>query len=212
MKMNRTGLAIISCLFILSAVVSWKMYFKKYVQKDTVNIHEFPREIAGWTSVDIPLTEEEYAILETKNAFTRRYKGPDGQEIYLLMVYSQTNRKVSHPPEICYTGSGASIVGNEPASFEVPGLEKPIRANKLTLEYGRVLQLSYYWFKVGDEYTSNYWKQQLLIAVKSLFDDSSSSALIRIASTVGEGGKEKAEESIRQFARLVVPLIPEYLP
>jgi len=212
MKINRLTFGIVVCLFVLSAAVSWKMYFKKYIQKDTVDIHQFPREISGWTSEDIPLTEEEYAILETRNAFTRRYTGPDGQEVYLLMVYSQSNRKVSHPPEICYTGSGASIVGNEPARVEIPGREEPIRANKLTLEYGRVLQLSYYWFKVGDEYTSNYWKQQILIALKSLVDDTASSALIRVASTVREGGEEEAESDIREFSRMVVPLIPQYLP
>jgi len=212
MKINRIGFVLLLCLFVFSAAVSWKMYFKEYLQKDTVDINNFPREIAGWKSEDIPLTEVEYAILETRNVFTRRYKGPEGQEIYLMMVYSQRNRKVSHPPEICYTGSGASIVGDKPAFLDIPARKKPIKTNKLTVEYGPITQLSYYWFKVGDVYTSNYWKQQFLIALKSLLNTSSSSAMIRIAATVGDGGQKQAEDNVRRFAQIVVPLIPKYLP
>src|SRR3990167_3007083 len=91
-----------------AGIVSWHLFFKVYHQQDTVSINQFPQKIGDWISTDLPIPEDVYAILETRNVFTRRYKNPANKEAYLMLVYSQNNRKVSHPPEICYAGSGVS--------------------------------------------------------------------------------------------------------
>src|SRR3989338_3669309 len=88
-------------IFAVSLAISWQLYFKQYLQKDTVSISVFPEKIGPWRGEDIPLQDTDYEILETKNAFVRRYTTPEGKEVFLFIVYSQNNRKVSHPPEIC---------------------------------------------------------------------------------------------------------------
>jgi len=199
------GLLAISCLG------SWNLFFKEYWQADTVDIHTFPKQFDGWTSEEIPITEDEYAILETDNAFARRYTTDDGKEVFLFIVYSENNRKVSHPPEICYSGGGITILKKDPHKFHFEtGADLPV--NRLLLEQGRTRQLAFYWFKVGREFTPNYWKQQGLVAVKSLLGQPSSSALIRVSVTVKSEDEVLAENVVQEFSRSIQPFLAQHLP
>lgn len=208
----RLSYVVLVLLLLVSGVVSWRVFFKEYSQEDTVNIHHFPRKIDAWTSVDLPIPEDVYLILETRNVFTRRYKNFTGKEVFLMLVYSQSNRKVSHPPEICYAGSGVTILSNEPAYIPINSKGESIKVNRLFVEQGGIQQVMYYWFKVGDTYTANYWKQQLLIVWKTLVGQPASSALLRISVTVDPSGPPRAIETLNEFSPLISPFFLKYLP
>ncbi len=168
--------------------------------------------IGQWVSEDLLITAEEKAILETDNVFVRRYKKARGEEVFLFIVYAQNNRKVSHPPEICYTGGGAAILDSVHDEFRAEFQDTEIKVNRLTVEKGRVKQIFAYWFKVGGSYTSNYWQQQGLIALNSLLGKPASSALIRISATVGDDGESDVTRRIKEFGRLIVPHLQKHLP
>lgn len=199
-------------LFLVAGIVSWNLYFKEYRQRDTVDIHLFPKEIDGWTSEELMISKAEYAILETNNAFVRKYTSREGESLYLMMVYSQHNRKVSHPPEVCYVGSGATILSNKSKQLKTDSENRIIRANRLLIEKGDTEQVMYYWFKVGDTFTPNYWRQQILIASKTILGKPASSALIRMSVTVDEEGEGKADRIVKKFTRLITPLLFRHLP
>jgi EpsI family protein len=199
-------------LLVLSMAVSWRLFFQEYNQQDTANIHQFPKTLAGWTAEELPISNDDYADLETRNAFIRKYKGPAGENIYLFIVYSQNNRKVSHPPEICYTGSGATIVSNVSAAVQINPFLPAIRANRLLVEQKGTQQILYYWFKVGNTFTSNYLEQQILIAWKTFLGQPASSALIRISADVQDEDAQKACKEVEQFIRLIRSDLIKYLP
>jgi EpsI family protein len=204
---------LIIALFAVAGAISGIQYSRQYIQKDTVNIHVFPKEIGGWTATELPITDKEYDILETRNAFTRKYVNPDGKAVYLFIVYSQYNRKVSHPPEVCYTGSGATI--SKGVVVEIPAdslKQKNIKANKLWVEQSVYQQLMYYWFKVGNTFTPSYWQQQILIALKSLLGQPSSSAMVRLSVDVEDKDEQKAVKLIEDFSSQITPLLFKYLP
>ncbi len=213
MKNNQTKFILILILLLGVGSFSWSSFFKTYMQKDTVNIHLFPKIINGWPSEELNITDEEYAILETKNAFSRNYKlGPD-KEVMLFIVYSQNNRKVSHPPELCYSGSGLNLISQTKENLMKSN--STFRVNELVFEYGKSSskQKIFYWFKVGDSFTDSYWKQQILIAFKSLLHQSSSSALIRLSTIVKDPAQsEEATKSLEKFAEQIFPLLNQYLP
>jgi len=213
MKKNIITTCIITLTLAVTAAISWSLFFQQASQKDTVDINRFPKSIGTWTSVDLPLTKDDFAILETRNAFVRLYtNGVDKSQIYLYLVYSQTNRKVAHPPEICYTGSGFTIVDDAHDSIAVGYKNMNIQANRLKMFKGDLNQVAYYWFKVGDRFTSNYWKQQVLIALDTLQGHEPSSALVRISSTVGGQDINKSVKNIKNFTDLIVPSLFSYLP
>jgi len=201
---------IIILLCIASGIVSWHMYFKEYLQSDTVNIHIFPMQIGKWHAEEIPISKQDYAILETKNAFVRRYTDNKGNEVYLYIVYSQHNRKVSHPPELCYSGAGNLII--DKSIVTLPVGKKGVKAVRLFMERGHLQHIAYYWFKVGDSFTTSYWKQQALIALKTILGQSSSSALIRISTIIHGDRIKEAENTVKLFSREIAPLLKKYLP
>ena len=199
-------------LLFASAIISWNLYFKKYLQKDTVDISHFPRTLASWVSEDLPLSRDDYAILETKNVFVRKYTNPQGQAIYLFIVYSQNNRKVSHPPEVCYAGGGVSILEQSQDIIPVVSRNLVMNVNRLLLAKANEEQVAFYWFKVGDTFTASYWKQQILIVLKTLFGKPASSALIRISMDATADNQIKAAKELKEFANLIIPDIFTYLP
>lgn len=211
MKRTDKKFAFILVVMGIACLVSWKLYFKTYTQSDTVNIHNFPRRIGAWTSKDLPIPEREYAILETRNAFFRVYRHLSGKEVFLYIVYSQTNRKVSQPPEISYAGSGVSVVSHIKEVNFLPS-HKIINVNKLLLEQGDTRQLAYYWFKVGDSFTHSYWKQQGLVALNTILGKPASSALIRISTVIKDANMEGAQQDVEDFASLIIPTLTTYLP
>lgn len=209
---HKIATIVIFCLFLISGALSWQIYFKEYSQQDTVSIHEFPMQIGLWNGVDIPVGQEAKDILETDNMFVRNYThAQTGEEVMLFIVYSQTNRKVSHPPEICYTGSGATIL--ESSKDVIPIDEKTeIPVNHLYADIGKNTQTILYWFKVGNEFTNNYWKQQILIALKSFRHQSASSALVRLSSNVFGDKRKDAVSAVKTFGKAIEPLLKKYLP
>ena len=213
MKISANNFTVICLTLIITAVISWYLFFKQARENDTVSISRFPKTIGSWSSVDLPISKEDLAILETKNAFARRYKNfLDKNEIYLYIVYSQNNRKVAHPPEICYTGSGITITESVHDPIKVKYKNLTVETNRLRLTKENFDHIAYYWFKIGDRFTSNYWKQQILIAFETLIGKKPSSALIRVSADVRGGDEKKSIDNIKKFINLITPDLFLYLP
>ncbi len=213
--MKKNNFLSIIFLLLLSGLLSWNFYFREYVQRDTVNIHLFPAKIGEWTAKEIPISDYDYSILETRNAFSRLYKDPSGREIQLFIVYSQSNRKVSHPPEICYTGSGATITKKTPVTLDLGPDYGPVTINRVNVDFGREreeVEVMYYVFKIGDSFTANYWQQQILIAFKTLLGKPSSSALIRISVYTSPQNMSNTDTTAQEFLRLIYQPLQQYLP
>ncbi len=200
-------------ILTLVLVVSWVLFFAQAVQNDTVDIAAFPKEIGNWSSVEIPLTKDELAILETKNAFVRKYTNTlDKNEVYLYIVYSQNNHRVSHPPEICYTGNGMLITENIHDPIKVNYKNLNIETNRLTVAKKDYNHVVFYWFKAGSSFTNNYFKQQIIVAFNTLIGKKVSTSLIRVSSDFKEGAKDKAIGEIKSFTDLITEHLFKYLP
>jgi EpsI family protein len=203
---------IIFLLFIIATAISWPLYFYNYAAPDTVKIHEFPMTIGDWTAEELPISDNDYEILETRNAFARMYTHKNGGQVMLYMIYSQHNRRVAHPPEICYTGGGATIITKYPYTITYDN-KKDLTVNRVIIDEVNYQQIMYYWFKIGNSYTPSYGRQQLLIGIKTLMGKPSSSALIRMTTVLKDDNDEKnATQLINSFAQDILPIIPQYLP
>ena len=80
------------------------------------------------------------------------------------------------------------------------------------MEQGRNQHVAVYWFKIGDTYTASYWKQQVKIALNFFMGKNSSSALIRISTSIKNNDEAQADQNVQEFAKLIVPSLLEHLP
>ena len=195
------------CVLIAAAAISMSSYLASRSPDDNgVDISDFPKQIGEWSSQDIALDKRVYDLLETDNLIMRNYTDPDGRLINLYIIYSRTNRKVAHPPEICLQGDGALITGKRPVK-----LTDSITATELILDGNKNKEITLYWYKAGKKFTNDYVKQQLDMSLKIITGQKTSIAMIRLI-TPYEGDKVDEFAMLQSFARSIEPLLEQYLP
>jgi EpsI family protein len=138
----------------------------------------------------------------------RNYINKQKEAVNCYIIYSQDNRKVAHPPEICLQGAGATVV--DKTAIQVTD---SIKATKLILEKSLSRELVIYWYKAGNLNTNDYIKQQLKIAINRMLRKNSSGALIRLVTEIkGDNQDNKALSLLQAFAKQIEPLIQKYAP
>lgn len=205
--MNNRNFIISILILAVAAMIGFGSYFSTQSENASkIKMEAFPKVIGNWKSVDLPLSENDYKILETRNLIMREYTNSQEETLILYIVYSENNRKVVHPPELCLTGGGQSIEYRD--SIKIGN----IQAVKLSMEKGDFRQLVLYWFKAGNLNTDRYVKQQLKVVLDLLRGRRTSSALIRITTTVKDGNSPAALALLKGFVLEIENLLPKYVP
>jgi len=208
--MNNKTFIIVTFILIAAAVIGFVCYMpSKSNSLPEANITNFPKAIGEWQGTDMVLTKRDYETLETKNLIMRDYKNTlTGDSVYLYIIYSTDNIKALHPPEICYTGGGATTITEK----SVVPITDSIESNKFTVENKVSRQLVLYWFKSVNLYTYSYFKQQLKMATDRFFRKNTSGALIRVSTEIKDKKEEVAFGLLKSFCVQIEPLLAKYLP
>ncbi|MBI4430113.1 MAG: exosortase-associated EpsI family protein [Candidatus Omnitrophica bacterium] len=94
---------------LLSFPLSMPASFRMDETRDPL-FEKIPVTLGEWIGKDSELDKRTYEILETRNVLSRLYETPGGKKVHLLLVGSHKDRRVAHPPEVCYVSSHFSIV------------------------------------------------------------------------------------------------------
>ena len=129
------------------------------------------------------------------------------------------NASAIHPPEHCLPGSGWDIIDSKivPISFaglpERSGLREEERhAKRFIIANGEARELVYFWYQgQGRVITSNedvilfrFWNR----ATRGRTDG----ALVRFTTPIDRGDVDAAETRFQEFAKVLVPVLPSYIP
>ncbi len=203
---------VISVLLLLSVITIW-LSSKEPSQKNALYAKELPMQVDGWTGSDFDVDEKTLQILETDDVLMREYKKDDIPPVELCVVFASNNRKVSHPPEVCYSGGGWSVEENQSISFSEKSDEYPdFKANKLIIEKGVKKQLVLYWYKCNKRYATNYYQQQINIAKSQLITGNSTSGLIRTSTIIENNDVTEAMMRLQKFSLTMLPYLTKHLP
>lgn len=185
---NTIGFVLLVVMLIGAATVSLGLFNRDMKAKDKLDVHAFPMKVGQWQGRELPITEKEYEILETRNLISREYTNRAGEKLYLLIIYSETNRSVFHPPEVCMIGSGLCITDKQVDEFKVGG--KNFTTNKLFAEKGAFKEVILNCYKAGGVYTSNFYFQQSYLALHQMFGRGVPGATLRVSASVGKDGAQ----------------------
>jgi len=206
--MNNKTFFIVCVILAVVAVVGIIAYLPARMDIGLkVKVSDFPLTVGEWRGKELPIEDDVYRILETRNLFIREYKNKAGDLVYMYVVYSEDNRKVSHPPEVCLMGGGVTVVGKTPVQ-----LTPVIRANKLLVEKADARDLMVYWYKAGKFYTDSYMKQQLKVVLGRIFGKRSAGAMIRLSTDIKNADEQSAIKLIQSFTSQIEPLLEKYVP
>ena len=164
-----------------------------------------------WNSYDLTLDELTLAILETRDYLFRRYVSHGVTPVDFCIIFSQDNRKGTHPPEVCLEGGGQDIIAK--ADLVVPGVEGrgDILCRELIVQSGANKLYFLYVYKCGDSYTRSYWVQQYVIFTNGLLYRNASGALIRVSTPVGNDLAAARRRSMK-FLGIALPYLDRALP
>ena len=206
--MNNRIFWIVSIILMFFAGLSLSTFLPHiYDVSKEPQMAKIPLMIGDWRGKDIPIPEQDYAILATNNLIMREYEAPGTSSIILYVIYSGNNRKSLHPPEICYTGAGGTILRES-----VIPLTADIKANRFTIDERGFKEMVVYWFRTNNLNTSSYITQQFRTALQRTFGRKASGAMIRISTVINSGNDQQALKNIQEFVRRIETILPEYIP
>lgn len=185
MKINKNtiGFVVLIALLLVASAVSLRLFLRERTMHDKVNINTFPMTVGEWKGRSLEIKDYEYKLLETRNLISREYANPSGEKLYLFIIYSETNRSVFHPPEVCMLGSGLNIIDKQLEKINSDG--KVFSTNKLYAEKDKFKELVLYSYKAGDLYTNNFYLQQAYLALHQVFGKLTPGATIRVSMSIG---------------------------
>jgi len=185
MKNKTFGYITVLLLLSLTSLFSLKLYFRQRTTQDQLDIRKFPHVVGEWQGEEIELNEYDYRVLETRNLILREYVNSSNEKLTLFIVYSETNRSVFHPPEVCLMGSGMNIARKMTEGItDCTG--KRFFVNKLDVGKDNHQQIVLYCYKAGSLYTENYYLQQAQFALNQLLGKGKGGATIRVSMSITE--------------------------
>ena len=135
-----------------------------------------------WTGQPVLMDKKVYAILETSDVNLVEYHRSDRQNeppVWMAQVAGYGNRAAFHPPELCYVGDHFEVLERGPIALTING--RPWRVMRLVLSQAGRRSEAWYWFTANDRVTSNYYQQQVWLALQSIGSKPSSGMLVRVS-------------------------------
>lgn len=207
--LRRRYLLVIVALALASPLALYLQYDVPAAQGLEELKRKVPTQMGDWCMVpgaERGPTEDEKRILETDAVLTRTYTRGSGPQCDLSITFSRDNRRVAHPPEICYKGGGWSVEANELVSFLVEG--RAFYANRLLLFRGGTRLHVLYWFRAGQADSASYLRMQWNIIKLQFTRRGSSSALLRVSAISSSPDEDRAVlAALRDFAAAVIPAV-----
>ena len=204
--MNNKTLGFLTIVLLLSttSVFSLNLFLQQRVARDKLDIREFPYLMGEWKGKDLKITEQEYDILETRNLVLREYVNPLGKKLFLFIIYSETNRSVFHPPEVCLMGSGIQIYDKKSEKLNFGKYKFSV--NKLYAGKNGNNEIILYFYKAGNLYTDNYYLQQACFAANQVLGKHKGGATIRASMSIDKDEKATLA-TLKTFVAQAVKMI-----
>jgi len=212
--MKTSKVIVTGIIFLFASCFLWVGFYYNVTFYGKTYAQSIPTNIKGMVSKDIPMDQHTLDILETSDVLFREYTAPGEPPYYLTIIFSENNRKVAHPPELCLSGGGNTVEEKKQIEFDTD-IKKSFDAQRLIVNHGYNKWMYLYWYKTGNLYSSHYMLQQLLASVTQLFYRKSSCALIRISMPIAvdeDPPYSSTEAKLVDFAKEVVKLTAKHLP
>lgn len=167
---------------------------------------DLPDELGQWrVEREHLLTDRDHTLLGTDDVAWRTYEGIDGEPVFMVAVFHDSNWKSIHPPHICLEGSNMDVVRDDRQTLDLNGREQEMGRLLCQSRDRGMYYLSYYVFGTGEFTSSSYQGFFLHHLPRAVVRASNSGFLMRVETWVGEGGEEAARRRCEAFLADFLP-------
>ncbi len=178
----------------------------------------FPDEISAWTCVGREtMADDIIDNLGVTDYLICNYINEDTQDAinFYAGYHARQQRSDSgkttliHPPEHCLPGAGWDIIASEVVDIDygIPG-----QAKRVVVAKGDHRQLVYFWYQSRGHVIANNTDRLMYMFLDRAMRSRTDGALLRFMIPVRRGNFDAAEETFQQFASVMLPKIPPYIP
>jgi len=175
----------------------------------------FPTKIGEWVGKEERFDEKVYDILGVDDSIMCSYTRSDGRQVQLYVGFYQSQREgdLIHSPKNCMPGAGWNITLTSLEELIIPDTNPDkIKMIKLLLEKGGQRQIVLYWFQSRGRFISSEYIQKLYLVIDSIIRHRTDGSFVRLIAPVTDGDEEKTLKCLKDFARVLIPILQEYIP
>ncbi len=131
-----------------------------------------------WHSITVKMPLVDMQILGTHDILLRQYSDGRGPPVTLCVVFSEDNRKGTHPPDVCLSGAGSHINFEDYRTIRLANGKK-LGVRELIASHDNVNRYFAYYFKYANSFTPNFYWEQIMLIWDGLVHHNPSGALLR---------------------------------
>lgn len=207
--MNPLRCVVLAGLLSASALATLTLHSAREERTGPMRTEGFPTLLGEWRGIDLPVSDRQYGLLESRDVLLREFRQRGtGPAVLACVAVAGGNRKVAHPPEVCYRGQGFEIHDLREVTFRHGDEEWAVQ--RLRISYRGEPELVLSWYRVGDRTTASYLYQQWLGLVAEFGHPDRLSALVRISVPI-EGDESAAEQRIAGFCSEFLPALEKHV-
>jgi EpsI family protein len=172
---------------------------------------ELPRTLLGMPSVDVPASQMVLEDLRPTEILLRSYRRPDGEPLWLVVIFFQNARWGAHDPRLCYLSQGYRLEeAPQPVRIAVPG-GPPLEAERFRVRKGEDRRSVLVWWYVPEMgATGDQETYRRLLMLQGLRERASYGAFVRVSTTL-RGPEGEAEALAERFAAEVATWLPRLI-
>lgn len=212
MPLKRTLIA--STLMILTMVFVHYMSHGEDI-KPKKPLSTFPKQIGAWIGKQEHFDERIYDILGVDDYFLCSYSNSDGRQVQLYVGFYRSQREgdLIHSPKHCMPGAGWNIVGTSLEDLIIPNTNHgKIKMIKLLLRKDAQRQVVLYWFQSRGRFIASEYVQKIYLVTDSILKHRTDGSFVRLIAPVMNNDEDKTVKNLKDFAKLLIPILQEYIP
>jgi EpsI family protein len=176
----------------------------------------FPDQIGSWQGKRSFLTEQIIGELDLTDYVQAEYRAPGAPPIdfYVAWYASQSRGESIHTPETCLRIGNWQFREGRVVKLDLDGYDaSPVRLKSTILTDGSTRWLMYFWFRVRGRDLVNAYELKFFNFWDRLTRRRTDGSLIRVMTPIsGAETRETAEQRLRRFLNLSLPILDTYLP
>lgn len=202
----------------MNGYVYWFLGSEEVIPERTL-FSSFPDEIEGWTCAGRETIDEKtIQNLRVTDYISCNFYSPNeskASHLYIGYHERQTRDRESgaataiHPPEHCLPGSGWDVIDADIVPIDAgPGGE----AKRFVIAKGNQRALVYFWYHSRGRVIAQSHEKILWMFLDRARYGRTDGSLVRFTVPILFGDEEAAEATFQEFANLITPLLPDYVP